>query len=72
MAFTKLEAEMDSDELDGGEEATAARAARLREQIDRMKRHRNAETPEEHSDAENPRAFIERRMRDMEAEEDND
>ena len=64
---------MESDELDSGEEeARSARAARLREQIDRLKRDRNAETPEEPSDAESPRAFIERRMREIEAEEGED
>jgi len=37
-----------------------------------LKRDRNAETPEEPSDAESPRAFIERRMREIEAEEGED
>ena len=64
---------MEGDELDSGEEeARRARAARLHEQIDRLKRDRNAETPEEPSAAESPRAFIERRMREIEAEEDKD
>lgn len=64
---------MDGDELDSDEEETrTARAARLREQIDRLKRDRKVETPEEPSDAESPRDFIERRMREIGEEEEND
>jgi hypothetical protein len=64
---------MDSDKLDNGdEEANRARAARLREQIDRLKGEPNAETPEEPSEGESPRAFVERRMREIEAEEQDE
>jgi hypothetical protein len=64
---------MDSDELDSGEaEARRAKAARLREQIERLKRDRNRETPEEPSDAESPRDFVERRMQEIEAEDQDD
>jgi hypothetical protein len=63
---------MGSDEPGSGEEeAKRARAARLREQIDRLK-ERNAEPPEELPDGESPRSFVERRMREIEAEEDED
>jgi hypothetical protein len=63
---------MGSDELDSGEEARQARAARLREQIDRLKDERNAEPPEELPDGESPRSFVERRMREVEAEEQDE
>ena len=64
---------MESDELDSGDEkASRARAARLREQIDRLKEERNAEPPEEPPDGESPRAFVERRMREIEAEEQDE
>jgi hypothetical protein len=64
---------MGSDELDSGEEeAKRARAARLREQIDRLKEERNAEPPEELPDGESPRSFVQRRMREIEADEDED
>jgi hypothetical protein len=60
---------MGSDKPDSGEEAARqARAARLREQMDRLK-DRNAEPPEELSDEESPRSFVERRMREIEADE---
>ena len=63
---------MGSDELDSGEEeARRARAARLREQMDRLK-ERNAEPPEELPDGESPRSFVQRRMREIEADEDED
>jgi hypothetical protein len=65
--------EMDSDDLDSGEaEASRAKAARLREQIDRLKRDRNGGALEEPADAESPRDFVERRMREIEAKDQDD
>jgi hypothetical protein len=69
---------MDSDEPGSGEpdsgeaEERSAKAARLREQIERLKWDRDRETPEEPSAAENPRDFVERRMRELEADDQDD
>jgi hypothetical protein len=69
---------MDSDELDSGElesgeaEGRKAKATRLREQIERLKWDRNRKTPEAPADAESPRDFVERRMREIEAEDQDD
>jgi hypothetical protein len=65
---------MGNDELDSGDkEARRARATRLREQIDRLKEERNAEPLEELPDEESPRSFVERRMREIvAAEQDED
>jgi len=61
---------MGSDEpASGEEEARRARAARLREQIERLKEERTAGPPEEPPDGESPRSFVERRMREIEEEE---
>lgn len=59
---------MDKDD----EDARRARAAYLRERIERLRGERNAEPSDEPADAEGPRAFVQRRMREIEAEEQDE
>jgi hypothetical protein len=53
-------------------EASSARAARLRSLIDRLKSGRpSEEDPDRPSRPENPREFVERRMRELDSDRDD-
>jgi hypothetical protein len=51
------------------EEARKARAARLRKQIDLLREKKRSDFPDQPPDPESPREFIERRMREIDSEE---